>query len=165
MEFNKLFPLEACGKCKRDNYCIYPCEDLYNELKILNSINSQSYNQPVARVLGDDIYDKSELSLDGSNNDKNKIYNENYVDIEDILNFPIESPEFLAVVNGLVDVKKIISGESLLIILSDINDKYCEDNNLCKVCRSELEEVSESRGEHFGRNSYEKMVICPKCGG
>jgi len=86
------------------------------------------------------------------------------IDLEDILNFPIESPEFLQCCNGLRMTSDIIDFKSLLSIMSDKNEEYCELEGLCEVCRSELEQRDENRNEHFGTPVIEKILICPKCG-
>ena len=52
------------------------------------------------------------------------------IDLEDILNFQIESAEFLQAVNGLINPCNIINKESLRLAFSEINDEYCEQNNL-----------------------------------
>lgn len=86
------------------------------------------------------------------------------IDFEDILIFPIDSPEFLQCANGLRMPSSIVNWKALLDIVDEFNQQYCEDNNLCTTCRSELEEVYESRGEHFGTPSREKVKYCPRCG-
>jgi len=82
------------------------------------------------------------------------------IDLEDIINFQIESAEFLQAVNGLINPCNIINKESLRLAFLEINDEYCEQNNLCKTCRNELQEVNEHRGEHFGRESYDRFLVC-----
>jgi len=88
----------------------------------------------------------------------------NNIDIEDILTYSIESAEFLQAVNGLINPCNIINKESLRLAFVEINEEYCEQNDLCKTCRNELEEVNEHRGEHFGSPVNEKIIVCPRCG-
>jgi len=82
------------------------------------------------------------------------------IDLEDVLNFTLESAEFLQAVNGLINPCNIINKESLRLAFSEINEEYCEQNDLCKTCRNELEEVNEHRGEHFGMESHERVLVC-----
>jgi len=89
----------------------------------------------------------------------------NTIDIEDIMLCSIESAVFLQAVNGLIDPCNIINKDSLKTTLIEINKEYCESEGLCEICRSELKEVNESRGEHFGRESFERIMVCTRCGG
>lgn len=84
--------------------------------------------------------------------------------IEDILEFEVDQAEYLQIVNGLRTPSQAIDFKKLLDYMSEQNYNHCDNNNLCKTCHSELQEVKESRGEHFGTDSYERMIICPRCG-
>ena len=86
------------------------------------------------------------------------------IDIEYVLEFSVDSPEFLQCCNELISPFKIINKELLREIFIEINKDYCEENDLCEVCRSELKAIKESRGEHFGFSSSESILVCPRCG-
>ena len=164
MKNDELYVLDVCATCSRENMCDYPCEDAYNEFKTLNSKNSlssrisQAYNQPVARVSEDDTYDKTTHSCCCEGNDINN-YN-----IEDVLIYDVSDPSYLQIINGLRTPSDAINFRLLLEYMTEQNEEYTKENNLCLTCHSELEERKESRGEHFGTPSYERILICPRCG-
>jgi hypothetical protein len=85
------------------------------------------------------------------------------IDIEDILECSIDSAEFLQCCNGLRMVSNVIDWKSLLTIMIERNETYCEVNGLCEICRHELEDY-DNNSEHFGMNVTEKVKCCPRCG-
>jgi len=143
MRNRKLYIPESCRKCGRESKCTYPCEDAYNEFKMQNpqnqenSLCNEKYNQPVARVSEDNTYDKTTLSYGCKD------------EIEDILEWSVDQPEFLQIINGLRKPSDIISWKDLLYIMTEKNIKYCSDNGLCEICHSELKLVQD-RGEVWG---------------
>ena len=85
-------------------------------------------------------------------------------DIKDVLIYDVSDPSYLEIVNGLRMPSDAINFRLLLEYMSEKNEEFCREEGLCEDCRSELVEVKESRGEHFGRECYERIVVCPKCG-
>ena len=164
MRNRKLYIPDSCRKCDRESLCTYPCEDAYNEFKTQNPQNqgnllcNEKYNQPVARVSEDYIYDKSTLSCGCEGNDINN-YN-----IEDVLIYDVSDPSYLQIINRLRTPSDAINFRLLLEYMTEQNEEYTKENNLCITCHSELEAHNESRGEHFGTPSYERILICPRCG-
>jgi len=148
MRNRKLYIPESCRKCDRESSCTYPCEDAYNEFKMQNpnnkenSLCNEKYNQPVARVSEDDTYDKTTL-LCGCEKDENNI--------EDFLEFSVENVEWLRVCNNQIQYTELLDKNAFDEYFKFENDKYCEENGLCTVCRNPLEkfdsyeEVSGSR--------------------
>lgn len=84
----------------------------------------------------------------------------NYYEIEDILEYDVDSVEWQRVSNGLILWTELINVKAFMKYVKEMNEKYCEDHNLCPVCRSELVEVFEDR-EHFGFPAKEGLWICP----
>lgn len=82
-------------------------------------------------------------------------------DIDDILEYTVEDPEWLQICNGLRMPNGIIDWRALLDYMVERNLKYCDDLRLCNVCRRNLVLVKESRGEHFGVDCFETVWHCP----
>jgi len=122
-------------KCQRITSCDYPCEKYTDHI----------------------------INLSLNNNDKKEIVIMDY-DIKDVLIYDVSDPSYLEIVNGLRMPSDAINFRLLLEYMSEKNEEFCKEEGLCETCRSELVEVKESRGEHFGRECYERIVVCPKCG-
>lgn len=151
MDYN----ISICRDCSRESCCSYPCEAYANQL-----LEYEKYNQPIIKFSkGNNSYKSTILSENEGDS-----CNMNKIDIEDILTCSIDSPEFLQCCNGLRMISTIIDWKSLLSIMVEKNEEFCESEGLCEICRSELEEKEESRGEHFGTECCERIVVCPKCG-
>jgi len=131
-----------CRKCDRKSNCEYPCEQYT-----------------------DYILNKALINMDDTENKKeNNSMDDTNIDIEDILTYSIESAEFLQAVNGLINPKNVISENLLLMVLTNINEEYCKENNLCEICRCEFEDYDD-HSEHFGTPVSERISGCPRCGG
>ena len=136
MRNRKLYIPESCRKCDRESSCMYPCEDAYNEFKMQNpnnqknSLCNETYNPPVARVSEDDTYDKTTLLCDSLDCDNS---------IEDFLEYGVESIEWLRVCNSQIQYTELLDKNALQRYFINENEKYCEENGLCTVCRNPLE--------------------------
>ena len=64
-------------------------------------------------------------------------------DICDFLEYNVEDIEWLRCINGQISILDLIDKSAFLSYLEDKNEKYCEDNGLCKVCRNPLKEYIE----------------------
>lgn len=83
------------------------------------------------------------------------------IGIDDLFDeYDVSDPMWLNVCNGKVSYHELINKSALLSYLQMKNDEYCEQNGLCNVCRNPLVEVKEDRGEHFGTDCKEKVLIC-----
>ena len=140
MRNRKLYIPDSCRKCDRESSCTYPCEDAYNEFKMQNPQNqenllcNETYNQPVAMVSEDNTYDKTTHSL-GCEKDENNI--------EDFLEFSVENVEWLRVCNSQIQYTELLDKNALLEYFKSKNDKYCEEQGICNVCRNPLIEFAE----------------------
>ncbi len=59
-------------------------------------------------------------------------------EIEDLLKYDLDSKEWLQVVNNQKIWSDLFDGSKVKEYLQYLNKRYCEDNNLCPICRSEL---------------------------
>lgn len=82
-------------------------------------------------------------------------------DIEDLLDIDVDSIEWIQIINGQRPWTDLFNKNNIIKFLEEMNEKFCEDHNLCKVCRSELIEVKEDRVEHFGFPATEIIWVCP----
>jgi|GEM_PF-3291939 len=88
-------------------------------------------------------------------------YDNSDFDIEDLFEYDVSDPLWLRVCNSQIPYTELINKNALLLYLQERNQKYCDEQCLCEVCRSPLVEIEESRGEHFGTNCGEVMWHCP----
>ncbi len=65
------------------------------------------------------------------------------IDINEILEYNVENPEFLEILNENMPLYQIISWSSLHIAMKEMNEKYCAEQCLCEKCRTPLEEFTE----------------------
>jgi len=158
MRNRKLYIPDSCRKCDRESSCTYPCEDAYNEFKMQNpqnqenSLCNETYNQPIARVSEDDTYNKTTHSC-GCEKDENNI--------EDFLEFSVENVEWLRVVNSKISYTELIDKSAFLSYLEGKNEKYCEENGLCIVCRNPLEKFDSYEEVSGSRRLVEIEFRCP----
>ncbi len=84
--------------------------------------------------------------------------------LEDYLDYNVEDPEWLEILNGKLALFQIINRNSLMRYIEFKNEKYCLENNLCTNCRTPLE-TNKHYEEVFGtRKLIEITMDCPKCG-
>ena len=144
MRNRKLYIPESCRKCDRESKCTYPCEDAYNEFKMQNpqnqenSLCNEKYNQPVARV--SDYCDNS---------------------IEDFLEFGVESIEWLRVVNCQIAFTELLDKNALQEYFKSENEKYCEEQGICNVCRNPLEKFDSYEEVCGSKRLVEIEFRCP----
>ena len=84
--------------------------------------------------------------------------------IEDYLNYNVEDPEWLEVINGKLSLSQMINSNSLMRYIEIQNEKYCLQNNLCANCRTPLIEHKHYEEVHGSRQLIEITLDCPKCG-
>ena len=125
-------------KCNRISLCDYPCEP-YTDY-IIN------------------------LSLKKGNTENKKENEIMDYNIEEFMEFSVGDPEYLQICNELISPIQAIDFSKLRQYMIEKNEEYCKDYGLCETCHSELQEIKESRGEHFGRESFERIMICTRCG-
>lgn len=65
------------------------------------------------------------------------------IDINKILEYDVENPEFLEILNGDRPIFVMICWNSLRLVMKEMNKKYCAEHCLCENCRSEMEEFTE----------------------
>jgi len=112
---------EICDKCTRISSCTHPCSS-YQDYMFIHNLEKAYKEENV-----NDYKCKDE--------------------IEDILEWSVDQPEYLQIVNGLRKPSDIISWKDLLYIMTEKNIKYCSDNDLCEVCHSPL--VDEKQVEEY----------------
>ena len=59
-------------------------------------------------------------------------------DICDFLEYNVEDIEWLRCINGQIPYTELIDKNALLSYLENENEKYCNDNGLCVICRNPL---------------------------
>jgi hypothetical protein len=64
-------------------------------------------------------------------------------DISNFLEYDVENPEFLEIINGERAYSDIICWNSILQYMTEKNEKFCAEHCLCEICRSELKEYVE----------------------
>jgi len=133
-----------CGQCPRVDICEFPCNEytdyMYNQ-SLKNNINANDYESTQNPSI-------SKLPFECD-------------DIENFLEFSVGDPQYLQICNGLISPTQAIDFSKLLEYMVEKNEEFAKDYGLCATCHSELVEVNESRGEHFGNESYERILICP----
>ena len=125
-------------KCQRISSCDYPCEP-YTDYIINLSLKKGNIE----------------------NKKENEIMDYN---IENFMEFSVGDPEYLQICNGLISPIQAIDFNKFLQYMIEKNEEFAKDYGLCETCHCELEEIKESRGEHFGRESFERIMICTRCG-
>jgi len=125
-------------KCQRISSCDYPCEP-YTDYIINLSLKKGNIE----------------------NKKENEIMDYN---IEEFMEFSVGDPEYLQICNELISPIQVIDFKKLRQYMIEKNEEYSKDYGLCETCHSELQEIKESRGEHFGRESFERIMICTRCG-
>jgi hypothetical protein len=65
------------------------------------------------------------------------------IDINEILEYNVENPEFLEILNEDRPLYQMISWSSLHIVMKEMNEKYCADHCLCEKCHAPLEEFTD----------------------
>ena len=153
-------PIELCNKCTRVSHCVYPCEafSLLVDQKMKKNQDSEMDGIVKRR--------KQEKNRDNErcNPHKNTVSLDSGInDIKAFLNYNVEDEEWLQVLNGLKTIEIMIDTDELFMYMDASNKDYCNEHNLCEKCRSELVEVRDQQGEHFGRPVFEKIWICPVC--
>jgi len=125
-------------KCQRISSCDYPCEP-YTDYIINLSLNKGNIENK-----------KENESMDNN--------------IEEFMEFSVGDPEYLQICNNLISPTQIIDFQKLRQYMIEKNEEYAKEYGLCEICHGELEERKESRSEYFGTESYERMIICNRCG-
>jgi hypothetical protein len=72
-------------------------------------------------------------------------HNENDIDL--ILEYEVENPEYLEIINGTRGLADVISWSSLLAFMNEQNKKYCDEHCLCLKCREPLVEYNKTKYE------------------
>jgi len=125
-------------KCNRILSCDYPCEPYTDYIINLSLKKGNIENKKENEIMCDDI--------------------------ENFMEFSVGDTEYLQICNGLISPIQIIDFSKLRQYMIEKNEEYSKDYKLCETCHGELEEIKESRGEHFGRESFERIMICTRCG-
>ena len=73
--------------------------------------------------------------------------NINNNNIDSILEYEVSNPEYLEIINGTRKPEEIISWNSLLLFMSEQNQRYCDEHLLCVKCREPLVEYSQGKYE------------------
>lgn len=133
------YVLKMCSQCPREieNKCDFPCQEALDELR---EIESEEQN-------------KSTLLRDCSDCEDN--------DISNFLEFNVTDIEWLRVINGKIPYTTLIDKDAFLSYLERENEKYCNDNGLCLVCRNPLvkeQQIEEYCGSKMVVNEY---WVCP----
>jgi len=97
-------------KCQRISLCDYPCEP-YTDYIINLSFNK---NKKEIKIMDD-------------------------TNIEDFLEYNVSDITWLRVINHQIPYTELINKTGFLNFLISENDKYCEENGLCTICRNPLE--------------------------
>jgi len=63
----------------------------------------------------------------------------NMTDIEDVLDYSVDSHMWLLAVKGKIPFTDLIDNGIFLAYLEDENEKFCEVERLCTECRSHME--------------------------
>ncbi|OHD22841.1 MAG: hypothetical protein A2Y34_04435 [Spirochaetes bacterium GWC1_27_15] len=153
------YHMSICRDCEREACCNYPCQEYSDQKrnqykaqeaenirKTIEWLNREEQNK-VNERLGE--MDMNVCDCDDSN------------DIENFLEYSVENVEWLRCINGQIPYTELIDKNALLSYLEECNERHCDQNGLCEVCRTPLVEAEESRGEHFGTSCGEVMWHCP----
>ena len=84
----------------------------------------------------------------------------NDTNIEDILDYSVDSEIWLRVLNGKIAFTELICKDSFLAYVEEQNEKYCNDNGLCAECRSSLVEKDEHEEICGSRRVSERLLVC-----
>jgi len=110
-----LYEDAICNECPRFDYCEFPCEE-YSHLKLKK--------------------DLAEKKIEIVN-----AYEDN--DISDFLEFGVESIEWLRVCNSQIPYTELLDKNAFHEYFRSENEKYCEEQGICNVCRNPLIEFAE----------------------
>jgi len=136
-----------CNLCPRIESCEFPCN------KYTDYMHNQSLKNNNISERYEDIHSESITKISYECDD-----------IENFMEFSVGDPEYLQICNGLISPIQAIDFSKLRQYMIEKNEEYSKDYGLCETCHSELQEIKESRGEHFGRESFERIMICTRCG-
>lgn len=169
--------------CERyPDTCTYPCEK-YTEYRLNNYRTEQAENNREAikrlRGLHRDVHI---INVDHLTDEKKQeIMNaiEKYSgklgememcncncdevnDIGDFLEYVPSDQEWFQIMNGRKDILQLIDKKALLRFMKSEHEKYCEQNSLCKECRTPLERY-EAKEEIWGSvQTSEIYWHCPR---
>jgi len=140
------YDCEICNKCERWRECDFPCTE-YSDYKLEQDLaeKNKEIELDVDKYRGKNVIKESVVMFD---------------DINFIMDYDVSDPTYLSVVNGLIDPLKVIDSDALIEYMSECNRKYCENEGLCEVCHSELEEkdqIEEYWGSKMGIGKY---LVC-----
>jgi len=112
---------EICDKCTRISSCTHPCSN-YQDYMFIHNLE-KAY--------------KEEILID------NVDYKCKDNDISDFLEFGVESIEWLRVCNSQITYTELLDKNALQEYFKSENEKYCEEQGICNVCRNPLIEFTE----------------------
>lgn len=80
--------------------------------------------------------------------------------IDEFLEYNVDDNEWLYIVNGQWPIFDLLDLKSLQRYIEEENERYCEENGLCPVCRASLVEKYRM-DEYWG--SVQRVFDCYAC--
>lgn len=82
-------------------------------------------------------------------------------DINSILEYEVDDPEYLQIINGTREIKDIINFNLLFEYMKEQNEEYCKKEGLCETCHTPLKEYEEYEEICGSRQISERYWSCP----
>lgn len=145
----------VCQTCDRRTSCLYPCQeyvDFYREqdLKEQEKYNNQK-DIHILHLNVDHLTDEKKQEIMRTIEEcsgRLEVSNMNMSissgdDIENFLEYEVENIEWLRCLNGQIPILDILDKNTIYEYLREQNEKYCEEQSLCPICRNPLKEYKD----------------------
>lgn len=162
---------QICRPCNRKESCLEHCQEYLDYLdRVPNNENKRDIH--ILKVDHLTHEKKEELMklieqysgrLEISDMDFGDVrveYNDG-IGIDDLFEYSVEDQIWINIINEKVHYTEIVDKDALLNYLVECNEKYCNEQGLCHVCRTPLVEKTEMEEIWGSMQTSEKYWCCP----